>query len=793
MKESLFKNRYYVIIGLEILLLIVFATSLLFKPLQSYTFSREQLELEYGKIVEGQKVYNNYYRAFREGLVDTVSYVQGFAEENVQMNEDENYFISTPVINIESGIYKIDVEYSTEMNDIQMRVSSYNPNYNSVLMDKVVLSSERNHQSVEAWLNKNIRGFSVNILCDDYHSITIDHIMVQEALSGRLFAILKFLVVVIVINLFGYWLGLIRRENVNKDNAFVVTVLGMFVLFSSMPLLNQFLVSGDDIAFHLLRIEGIKDGLLSGQFPVRIHPTQLNGFGYANSIFYGEIFLYIPAMLRLLGVPLQTTYQLFLVLVNIATAILSYHCMYRITKDKKIALFSSLLYVFAPYRLTNMYVRAAVGEVCAMAFLPLMVEGVYQLLNGGTSDKEYRSNWLLMALGYTGILQSHLLSAVLVAFVVAATFAVCFKRIVRRETIIELIKFVIGVLLINAFFLAPFLYYMKKGGILVVDIGSQQSRVIQGNGIYPAQLLNLFVNGSGMAYGHAVEAYQEYGMYHEMGTTAGLALLVGLLIFVYCATVYNAKVKQEKNYRTEQLLTACGILLLWMSTNCFPWDVLCRNIGSVVYNIQFPWRLLSIASIILVVLAGLTAVTIKHIWGHEAVMRFGLLLIVLNVITAGYMMHDILDNNKAIYAYDATALKNTGGTGSLNEYLPSNAHLYDITFYEPFADKKDILFSYERNYLDFDIDIDSSRAKEDGRLVLPLLAYDGYVLQSTEKMEGISLTSTDNDLLAITVPKGFTGNVSVQYKGLGLWKFFDWISILSILAFCCFEMVKMKK
>ena len=84
-------------------------------------------------------------------------------------------------------------------------------------------------------------------------------------------------------------------------------------VFASLPVLRDFFVYGHDLAFHLTRIESIKDGLLSGQFPVRVDTAFLNGYGYISSMMYGEALLYIPALLRLCGVSMMASYQAFIV------------------------------------------------------------------------------------------------------------------------------------------------------------------------------------------------------------------------------------------------------------------------------------------------------------------------------------------------------------------------------------------------------------------------------------------------------------------------------------------------
>ena len=46
-----------------------------------------------------------------------------------------------------------------------------------------------------------------------------------------------------------------------------------------------FLYNGDDLCFHLARLEGLKDGILDGQIPVNIQPEGLGGNGYLNAMY----------------------------------------------------------------------------------------------------------------------------------------------------------------------------------------------------------------------------------------------------------------------------------------------------------------------------------------------------------------------------------------------------------------------------------------------------------------------------------------------------------------------------
>jgi hypothetical protein len=74
----------------------------------------------------------------------------------------------------------------------------------------------------------------------------------------------------------------------------IVLILYVSVLMASLPLLLPYLIKGHDMTFHLNRILGIEETLKSGMFPVRLNGYSLNGYGYADPVFYPQLFLYIP-------------------------------------------------------------------------------------------------------------------------------------------------------------------------------------------------------------------------------------------------------------------------------------------------------------------------------------------------------------------------------------------------------------------------------------------------------------------------------------------------------------------
>lgn len=70
----------------------------------------------------------------------------------------------------------------------------------------------------------------------------------------------------------------------------------------------------------------------------------LYGHGYANSLFYCDTFLVIPALLRLIGFPMSVSYGGYIFLVNLATAIVAYIGFRGIFRDRMTGMLGSMLY-----------------------------------------------------------------------------------------------------------------------------------------------------------------------------------------------------------------------------------------------------------------------------------------------------------------------------------------------------------------------------------------------------------------------------------------------------------------
>lgn len=356
-------------------------------------------------------------------------------------------------------------------------------------------------------------------------------------------------------------------------------LVGIGVL-ATLPLFSGALISGDDLEFHITRLEGIYLGLAAGEFPVRITSQQMAGFGGLTATMYPQLFLYPFAALRFLDVSLMLCYKTMLLAINVGTAFAAYYGTKNICKSGRVAAWSSILYTFSVYRLSNMYMRAALGETLAMLFLPLVLWGTYEILWG-------KRRWIVLALGMTGLLGSHLISVEISVMFMAVELIYWLISKKKEEFIPRLcdgLKAVAMTVVLNLGFLVPFLYYSREElqcFLLPFEL--------DGSGVYMSQLFSLFpaLEGMNLAGGSTNG---------EMAISLGFVLLVGVGVFVYA---FGKEKKLSGNGIVGARCLVYGLGAVLMASWIFPWDKIAQIelLNAVFKNLQFPWRMLAFATL----------------------------------------------------------------------------------------------------------------------------------------------------------------------------------------------------
>lgn len=394
-------------------------------------------------------------------------------------------------------------------------------------------------------------------------------------------------------------------------------------LFASAPALLFGLNHGHDLHFHLNRIEGIAAALRCGQFPVRIHASTLLGYGYAAPEFYPELFFYIPALLRNLGVSLVASVQAMQLLINLATALVCYASARRIFGSREVAVCTSVLYTLSVYRLLNLYTRAAYGEALAMIFFPLLIAAAVDVL---TRDER---RWPMMALAMICIFMSHMLSTLFAVGFCALAALCCLPRLVREpRRILACVKAAGLTALCSLWFVIPFLQYLADG--VSTQVGSYTAECVQPVSL----LLSAFPNGNGSTILEGVK------LSGAMGTQPGASLLIGcaLLLLARYMRSRDEALCESAQGRLPLALLAMGTLATLMMTKLLPWEKLCslRSPFSLPFvMMQFPWRLMSVAAPLLCMAAGCGYLA-RPRWARAG----AVLALTLSVTCAGLVMQE---------------------------------------------------------------------------------------------------------------------------------------------------------
>ena len=249
----------------------------------------------------------------------------------------------------------------------------------------------------------------------------------------------------------------VRRGRLRTAQIEGMLMIGLAVLFASAPAFQETLHIGDDIQYHLCRIENIVDAWRCGQFPARLGAYMYDGYGALTSVFYPDYALYPFALMRLCGASLAYVGNMLLISLNIGAAAGMYAAAKRMFGGGRAAAAASTLYVLAAYRLTDVYARFAVGEALAMVFLPLFIAALWDCVAG---DK---NRWKALALSAAAIFLSHMITTLLCALMALLLCLINARRILREKRLANLLKAAGLCLLLVLFHLAPMLMYIREG------------------------------------------------------------------------------------------------------------------------------------------------------------------------------------------------------------------------------------------------------------------------------------------------------------------------------------------
>lgn len=670
-----------------------------------------------------------------------------------------------------TGVYRLELSYESEGDTNAIcNVKDGTVYKGGLLCNGEHMYQALEHTAYEFWLFEATEELAVVIDYSGQQNLTTGNLRIIE--TNLLWT--RYLVILIALVLLT--MGTIRFERQNTKNEVgeagrrVIFGIGVIAFVASIPYLYDGLISGADLTYHLQRIEGVKDGLLTGQFPVRLEPRWVFDHGYANGIFYCNLLLYFPALLRMVGFTVTESYALYCIALNIATAAIAWYCFGKMFRDDVIGLVCSGIYTLSIFRMYKLLITGAVGEGSAFTFLPLVLYGIYLVFEGSVEDKEFRKSWLILGIGYAGLIQTHVLTCEITAFMTILLCVLYLRKVFELPRLRQLVQGALLALGLSLWYLVPFLdYYMTQD----MRIQHASARTIQDRGTILPQLIHHFwiseraaVSGdNGMQYSHPL--------------SVGLILVLGVLIF--WLLLFLGELSEEKDREKSFAVKAAGLgcLALWLSTNYFPWDRIQNTshiAATLVSSLQFPNRFLGWGTVLLAVPAGYV---LKYFKNNRRILYQMSLITVLAALSTSYLyLMDSEDQEPSFYLYNEESM----GFGYISgaEYLIYGTDSDQLSFARPRYGENIQITEYTKRGLNT-----SFFCRNDGevqeRITLPVLLYKGYeaIGESGEKME---IVDSDNHLLQVSVPGGYTGRITVRFTEPWYWRVAEMITLLTIVG-----------
>ncbi len=661
------------------------------------------------------------------------------------LNPDEYaegfYHLDTDDLVLKPGSYTLTIQGNLGTGDGARSAIKVDDSEGEILLQSDFTGGEENNFSLD--IEGKARKIGIHILyAPASGQISVDKIKISS--DGILYkeSLLRHLTVTVFFSLF--WALLTFRivfpEQYRKcfpkiakpETEVSILLLLLLTGISCIPLFRSgYYYHADDLYYHLAHIHGISTSLAEGYIPPRVLLEWVENYGYGSGFYYPNFFLQIPAVLMLLGFSSCSSYSIFVFLCTFFSLCSIYSCVKTISGKLSAARLSAVLYAFAAYRLVDIYYRAAVGEIQTFVFMPMIILGLYEIYEG------YSEKWLRFALGFTGLLLSHMITLAICGVFTLAFVLIRFRKTFGdRKVFTALLKSVLLTLALGAFFLLPML---------------EQTATVQ-------LKINSLISGND-GWGYYEEFYRLFSFFDtwsEKGEASGVYPGWILLIIPILRLIFVRK--RTKGIVTADILTLFGAAAMIMCTDAFPWRYMIR----ILYRIQFAWRFMMIAAVCLSISCAIYADSIST-------SKWFVMAVVLGAAGCGLPIIIETWTNRMYRIEDNLIAVNSNGLSG-GEYLPVN-------FKREYAEKiKDNVLSNADDYeitqqkrkgLTFTFSYEVHDGGEDVYFSVPLIMYTGYRAELTAADGAVTeLQPEADDIGLVRVNTGGVdaGTICVHYE-----------------------------
>ena len=536
------------------------------------------------------------------------------------------------------------------------------------------------------------------------------------------------------------------------SSEFIFFFLLFLTAFTSAPFFNSDYIQTNDGYYHMLRIEGIKTSLEAGIFPARIHLFILNDAGYGEGFFYPDLFLYFPAILRLLGFGILSAYKIFVCFSSFLAILSAYFVTAKIARSRYAGIIAAVLLAFSSYRLIDMFYRGAVGEILSFIFIPWVVYGLFKIYTGESDG------WVPLAAGFSGLVFSHMISLALAGLAVLIFVLLNIGKTLRNgKILLSLIKATGLTLLITIIFWLPMLEQLRRNEVIGNVLYSGLSYAID-----EGRLLSLQELFAGFASWVTVKPFLGYPL---------------LFIPFIRLLLRRKEASHPGRVKIADWILAFGMFTTIMATSLFPW----RYFAWIYNRIQFPWRMLVIASPLLAIAGGILC----DAFLKKSHRQTALIMITGFCVAAAQPFFTEVYANHLVSGYGFD-LENNRVMGA--EYIPQNAELAFIDKNMNTILSSDDSFEnlrFKRSGLQFSFDFRlAPNSTGITTFEVPLLFYYGYqgtLADRSGNTQPLDVYQGTHGLTTVDTEGITEGTISVFYRKTCLQKIADGISLCTLL------------
>lgn len=653
-----------------------------------------------------------------------------------------------PFLTLAKGDYTIVISYNCDEKQ-SARPYSAGSNIHYIKANTIELDPHIHTVAYDIKITEPIDDFEIRAYYNGQGNFTINDIKIYRNLNflKRMFFILLLVFAAADICIFNY--GVILK------NKMEIAYLAAIVVLLSLPLFIEGIGYGLDTDFHLMRVEGICSELQRGVFPVRLQPDWLYGNGYPASIYYGDLLLYFPAIMRLMGFTVTQAYKSYIFLINVLTVCISFFSFNIMVRNKNISVLMTLAYCTSTYRLMTVVFRDALGEYTAAAFMPMVAAAIYLIFTdeSHTVKPDVRKASALAA-AMSLIILSHTLSTEMVTAVLFIFCIINIRKTIRIRTLLTLAVAVIETLLLSLYFLVPFVDYYINMDVASTHGVKDEVLQIQGSG---AGILDLFI-------------FYKDPFFEGWCLTPGAVLLASLIfsILLSVAGRTDAKVK---------MMTVFSLIVLFLASDLCPWNWLAYHsrIWNALSVVEFPNRYITLSCVLLTVLMGF----LLQIFWDDGTKRFRMntVAVIISLSVAGMLvMYHYYDKNIITYnCIDSADVRTDVLLGGDFSRVDKDGEPIDYIRTEIDTENAEaMILSKEGSSMKIQV----KTMDVPGVIKTPYFNYKGYRVTDTAGKE-LSITDDEYCKVSFIVPANYEGIIRVDFTEPWYWRASELISFAS--------------